>query len=281
MLLLVGTACNKGNKTNQGEESDSAALVEQAGDVPEQLAFDSCQWKDSVSFGGENVARVDFSCIYPKAGSQQLVDSINYWICEEFGDTLHKHHNDIKRLLSTQGRQQLKSDSKELKAMLDEGAPDYVSYESDIDISVEYEDADYITMNMQSYYYLGGAHGSSYAAGTTFRKSDGRRMGWLLLDGMSLGKLRKSIKSGLKEYFEVKTDQELLECLLIGDPFDDNSAQQTYDRAFPLPDTPPYLNRNGINIIYQQYEIAPYAAGMPSCVIPTSSSPSSRPAEHR
>lgn len=267
-MLLICAACNKGNKTNQTEElSDSTVQTEQANNAPETLAFDSCHWKDSVSFGSDNVARVDFSCTYPKAGNQQLVDSINYWICEEFGDTLHKQHDDIKLLLSTKGRKQLKSDSKELKMILDEGGPDYVSYESNIDISVEYEDADYITMNIQTYYYMGGAHGSSYAAGTTFRKSDGRRMGWLLLDGMSLSQIRKSIKAGLKEYFEVKTDQELLDCLLIGDPLDDTSAQQTYDRAFPLPVTPPYLNSKGVNIIYQQYEIAPYAAGMPSFII--------------
>ena len=38
--------------------------------------------------------------------------------------------------------------------------------------------------------------------------------------------------------------------------------------TIPLPNTPPALTDKGISIIYQQYEIAPYAAGLPSFYIP-------------
>ena len=36
----------------------------------------------------------------------------------------------------------------------------------------------------------------------------------------------------------------------------------------PMPVTPPLFGKDGIIVTYQQYEIAAYAAGMPSFVIP-------------
>jgi len=37
-----------------------------------------------------------------------------------------------------------------------------------------------------------------------------------------------------------------------------------------LPATPPLFSDKGLIFIYQQYEIAPYAYGMPACVLPYS-----------
>jgi hypothetical protein len=61
------------------------------------------------------------------------------------------------------------------------------------------------------------------------------------------------VKDSLKVYFGVKTDDELAE-MLIDVP--------VYN--IPVPKTPPYIIEDGILAVYQQYEIAPYAAGMPS-----------------
>ena len=36
----------------------------------------------------------------------------------------------------------------------------------------------------------------------------------------------------------------------------------------PLPKTPPYLMENGVVVIYQQYEIAAYALGLPCVSLP-------------
>jgi hypothetical protein len=36
---------------------------------------------------------------------------------------------------------------------------------------------------------------------------------------------------------------------------------------FPLPQAAPYFTADGVVFIYQQYEIACYAAGLPNCVI--------------
>ena len=48
-------------------------------------------------------------------------------------------------------------------------------------------------------------------------------------------------------------------CMLL----DENARYQ-----FPLPENAPILRFNGMEFVYGQYEIAPYAAGMPSCILP-------------
>ena len=90
-------------------------------------------------------------------------------------------------------------------------------------------------------------------------------MGWELLEGMSHEEIAEAVKQGLCGYFEVSMD-ELPSQLLLG-TIDEEEAQRIFREEFPLPATPPYLTAEGVNIIYQQYEIACYAAGMPTCVI--------------
>ena len=43
---------------------------------------------------------------------------------------------------------------------------------------------------------------------------------------------------------------------------------KTHAYFLPMPVTPPLFGKDGIIVTYQQYEIAAYAAGMPSFVIP-------------
>lgn len=95
-------------------------------------------------------------------------------------------------------------------------------------------------------------------AGTTFRKSDGRRFGWEMFRSDATQQLRELVKKGLMTYFKVKTDNELQGMLL-----DQNNMNY-----LPLPVTQPYMTKDGVKFIYQSYEIAPYAAGQPSFTLP-------------
>ena len=67
------------------------------------------------------------------------------------------------------------------------------------------------------------------------------------------------IKQALqKRYFKTDNEKEFYDMLLV-----DNA-----DIFFPLPATPPICRAQGVQFTYQQYEIAPYAAGSPTCTIP-------------
>jgi len=66
------------------------------------------------------------------------------------------------------------------------------------------------------------------------------------------------VVDGLKKYFEMTSDDELREMLINVD--DINHIQR--------PSSAPVFGPDGLTVRYQQYEIAPYVAGLPEFTIP-------------
>ena len=133
-------------------------------------------------------------------------------------------------------------------------------YTDELTIQKTYETEHIVTFEIQTYVFTGGAHGYGVCCGVTFRKSDGQQINMNVLPNNIAWNenWKKLMKEGLKEYFRVKTDRELEECIKV----DINDL--------PLPETEAYFNEKGLVMIYQSYEIACYAAGQPSLVIPYS-----------
>ena len=110
--------------------------------------------------------------------------------------------------------------------------------------------------------YLGGAHGSRTDYGITFRKSDGKIMrDFLTLADVTDDGLNKLIKKGLMDYWGLSDEEMLYEYCW------ENSVSKYYAAQ---PHTPPCFVKDGILFCYQEYEIAAYAAGAPSFVVPYS-----------
>lgn len=205
---------------------------------------------------------------YPVDGPEQLVATVREWISE----TLRNVGFEEKKGTAYTG------DMADGQTMCKHYAKDYLSrinmadYEDlpgdvrcalDEDIVKEFENDNLISFNCQQYWYGGGAHGGTTISGTTFRKSDGKRLDWNMI--ASKKALNPIIVSELKKCFEVKTDEELMECLMLyGDEFPEHPTVSD----IPLPKTAPWISSEGLVMIYQQYEIAAYAAGMPTVTIP-------------
>ena len=73
---------------------------------------------------------------------------------------------------------------------------------------------------------------------------------------------RELITDGLKGYFsrngeKVITDDQL-----------NNQLLNVHVYNLPLPQNPPYLTKKGVTFVYEEYEIACYAAGIPTFTIP-------------
>jgi len=114
-----------------------------------------------------------------------------------------------------------------------------------------FESKKIVTYNFISYYYLGGAHGSTIVTPYSFIKATNRAATWSIIkDTLSVIPL---IEKGLYKYFNVSSDAELYDMLLL-----DNKQK------IPFPTTNPSIVGDSITFLYQQYEIACYAAGMPS-----------------
>ena len=85
--------------------------------------------------------------------------------------------------------------------------------------------------------------------GTTFLREDGSQFSRDCF--ISYNALNRFIIPGLKKFFDVSSDSELEECLLV--KLDD----------LEMPETEPWIENDEAVFTYAQYEIAPYSAGRP------------------
>lgn len=221
----------------------------------EELKTDSIKYEQKTK-DTEVSLKVDF----PTSGNPTLTNIIAEYISEQLGGTYAGTLTQGDSILNYYGQAQRDSLMAERQDM---GATP-MPYLYSCDIKKDAETDKYVTYTCYTEIYLGGAHGSHMVEGTTFRKADGRRFGYDMLRNTDSDAFHKLIKEGLIRYFNtgttlaVKTDGELKNCLLVEDDVN----------YLPLPRTAPYLSKDGMTFIYQSYEIASYAAGMPTFTIP-------------
>ena len=265
LLMAVAYGCNQKTQTSlpSPSQNDSASVTvneQEDGQKDGKLTYKKVeQSKNDKS--GEYKIIVDF----PTSGNPILVNAIREYISESLGISYAgEMENNMQGSYSGDlGDGQKMIDYyfdlkyKEFKNAHDEMAEhmqgDVPTYVSETEIHYLYETDKFVTYEMKKYEDMGGAHGGTFISGMTFRKSDGRRVEWDLFTKS----MQDVIKKGLKKYFEVNTDEELENSL---------SLENTY--LLPLPATPPVFTKEGVLFTYQQYEIAAYAAGLPSFIVP-------------
>lgn len=118
----------------------------------------------------------------------------------------------------------------------------------------------YCVFYSEMYQYLGGMHGGISGSGyITYSKADGRRVTGIL-DPDAVMDMQDLLVQGIARYF-AESGEEIPEDQVINYLFIE-------DGIIPLPKNEPYLSEDGLTLIYQQYEIAPYVIGMPQFTIP-------------
>ena len=218
---------------------------------------------DSIVFHKEaDHANVHCYVDYPTDGNELLVNAIQEYVNEQLGGTFDGDPNDGQQLVSVYGEGEWNNLKDEYKDLVADGEGDWmddVSFYTDVDIRKVYETEKVVTYITTTDTYLGGAHGMQSQTGVTFRKSDGRRFGYDMMRQLLSEEFYQETKEGLRTYFkeagaDAQTDAELKDWLLTDD--DINSLSH--------PKADPYMTEKGVEFLYQPYEIAPYAAGMPS-----------------
>lgn len=242
----------------------AAAMITACGsDKRESQAADGTFKTESVKFEKkEKKAEATIEAEYPTGGNTLLVNAVREYISEGLGGTYTGDLAQSDSLLDFYGKNML-AGMEEMASEYD--GEDMITMTCSEEFKVECETDKYITYTQSSYNYTGGAHGLGSFAGTTFRKSDGRRFGYDMLHGTSDDGFRMLMKEGVKEYFMDSdngpvTDSTLPDYLLNVDDIN----------YMPLPQTEPYLTEKGMVFVYQSYEIAPYAAGQPTFIVPYS-----------
>ncbi len=278
MLIACGHRAFK-----SGGSSDSIAVGNEAAVDGSAPAFDV----DSVGRVVEDsMASVDISVDWPAGEQGALADSVRHYISGQLA-IMPFDEEKLKVRIYDDGETAVRNAAAihhdamtaMWKSMLDDGWPGGMPFNYYLRVEKEYETERYVTYTSTSEGYSGGAHGFAKSTGITFRKSDGKRIGYsadydtekeryviknqtLFADASAKG-LAALIKEGVKSYFgnfdvPVTNDAQLKE-LLIGI---DNVNR------IPLPANPPYFTKDGLSFTYQQYEIAAYAVGLVGFTVP-------------
>ena len=149
-----------------------------------------------------------------------------------------------------------KADWKERKSYQEAGMeePDPIVFAHSVRLVKECELEKLLVFACSTYGYAGGAHGGSVAAHFMYDKTTGKEVKEVV-SPKEAGRLQEAMKSGLCEYFGCSRAELMDELQIEGS-------------QIPWPQMAPYASKDGVVVVYQQYEIAPYAAGMPTFVIP-------------
>lgn len=136
----------------------------------------------------------------------------------------------------------------------------FPGYEYDFSLTKEYETPRYVVFSSIDYIYLGGAHGGVTGEGSvTYDKRNGLQFTDFLKED-ALEPMQPLLLKGLTEYF---SDND-------GSVTEDNVREFLFldGDTIPFPVWTPSPTEDGLSFTYQQYEIAAYAMGMPSFIIP-------------
>lgn len=230
------------------------------------LTVDSLAVNDSLAYGGSSV-EISISGLYPDSGAMPMVDSVRRWLADCLSQGTFSEQKRIivptqaeiaqpKRLLEHLTKKIIASSQRDFIEFSYE--PDLrVGYEYQINFEPTYQSDSLLTY---AYCYLGGAHGSTISRAATFAVPSGVL---LTYNNVFIPDRRKEliarIRQGLwEQYFSptVADPKATLADALLIDPAE-----------LDLPACGPEFGPNGITFTYGQYEIAPYASGMPACTL--------------
>jgi hypothetical protein len=131
-------------------------------------------------------------------------------------------------------------------------SPSMCDYDYRTSFSTQYNNGKVLSILIYDYGYYGGAHGMGYVTSYNFNVSNGQRIliGNLLNTSTKMNKVQRYAYSVMKnrDPFYVTRQSEV--------PVNKNSQFIFVD--------------GGIHLVFQEYEVAPYAAGYPHVKIPSS-----------
>ena len=214
--------------------------------------------KDSVGLDS-GICHAEVVSYTLKNAGKALTNSVNEWTSEILGNSYTGNYSDSKKMITYYVNETLRSLQEIVveDAEEPEGPEGGLSLFRNFYISKMSEGKSYLTMSFSCDEFIGGCHGLLTQSGVTFRKSDGRRIGWDVFFTYRDG-FEELMTDSLKAYFGVATDEELRSQLLKDNEYP----------LVPLPRCGPLFTTKGVLFQYQSYEITCYANGMPYFILP-------------
>jgi len=126
----------------------------------------------------------------------------------------------------------------------------------DFDIVDAYVSGDVLSIICEKYEYYGGAHGSSIRCALNFDLTDGH-----LLTFAEIAKDETALQEKLSEFIQQEMKSERYADYYFYADNDSAIKDKSYNYCW-------YIAEDKLNVIYGQYEIAPYAAGIIEFALP-------------
>lgn len=278
VLALAVTGCKTRTAQSAADSTDSAmaAISAAANDLPDTLTTDSAVYNKVT----KDVAECHFHVDYP-TGSDALAQAVKAAIVKELADLYlplvnaeDKQRKDYPIYKGSTDKAQNMTDfygagtmkylselhkslQKDLKKMQ---APTLYNYTQVRKVA---DAKKYVTYSFSNGCFLGGAHGSFVSYNLTISKCTHKTLDQTV-DTTRVNDLQKLLRQGIVSYFHEcgqtdVNDKNLNDGLFLPDES---------KGLIPLPATTPWFTKNGVCFAYQQYEIAPYAAGVITFNIP-------------
>lgn len=245
--LLVILSCGQKPKSSSYDDDE-----EDEEEVREELKLKTYKFSET-----DRMAHVDISVEYPVKGETKLVDAIRTHIANHVElESDEVELSDGQGVIDYYGKNLMN----EMRSLASD-------YEGDDYVTEVYhnwtftklcETDEFVTFMGETELYEGGIHGVGYQAGITFFQKDGKQFTSDMLRNTDGSDFQKLLREGLRQYFEVETDEQLSEELITVEDVN----------HIPMPSADPYITKEGIQFIYQPYEISYYAAGLPTVTIP-------------
>lgn len=223
--------------------NDTPVIAETPDTMPDTAHADNIPFevKKFEKEKGDNELEIE----YPVSGNPEVVDSVRSWINGELTGTFTGNPADAEAFFRHYASQ----------LGTDPDLNEYGGYTID-KFEIQFVNDLIVTYSYTTYLYEGGAHGEGGVYGATFLQSDGTLFSKSCFTSMR--ELRPLFIEGLKRYFKVTSDEELMGCLL-------NVKSLS---TLPMPGRDPWIEEDGVVFSYTPYEIAPYSSGSPRFTIP-------------
>lgn len=265
-FLLAASICVSAGTLESCKPSPAKAELAQG-----TVATDSIKFDQTV----DSVVECSIAVDYP-SGSDSLSMEVRSFVARELGGlylplvnggdeaknyAMYSGSNDNgKALVEYYGKGTIAYLKAQRKELADAGVKDAPGMSFMLSVRKTGDNTRYLTYASRTYSFLGGAHGSAVEYSTNISKLTGKVLEQSV-DTLQAKAMQPLLRRGVVSYLRKQGEKDINEKNLGDYLFVENGF-------IPLPATPPYLAKDGVHFVYQQYEIGPYAMGIVSFTVP-------------
>lgn len=265
-ISFATTGCKQSTPKQESDSISSDTIVFEA----RPLAVDSIKYSEETS----DSTIESFVCVDFPLGDDSLALAVKKFIGNELaklyipqksGEDKYERKYPVYKGSVLKGQQMVNyygkgtlqffaESQKDMMEFLEQDGEDKPHYLEKINIRKAEDTPYYVTYSVTDESYEGGAHGSYSFYYVNISKRTNKPV-YQMVDSTRVRDLQPLLRKGAIWYFKQCGETNITDATLK------NYLQLSDNGLIPLPEHTPWLKNDSLNFVYQQYEIASYAAG--------------------